>query len=88
MKNWIEISKPLDIENFKQIINNYEVKNFSFIQNGKTRKIKTLKYYIINGNIENTIKQLNYNFDWYLLFKWILEDWKIEYRLGYDVIFQ
>lgn len=84
---WIDLEKILDTEDLKKIMGYYEVDNFKFVKNWVTKSIVSLKYYnVIDSKIETMIEQINYNFDWYYLFKWKLSDWSYEYRLAYDVI--
>ncbi len=49
--------------------------------------IKNLQYYdITDKNIDNILKQINYNFKDYTLLKWINEDWEIIYRIWFNII--
>ena len=89
LNNWIEVDKKLNIEDLKKIAAYYEVNNFKFIKNYSSKTIKTLKYYLVtDDNVEILVKQLNYSFSWYYLFKWYLDSWNYEYRLGYDIKYQ
>ena len=88
-ENWIELTKTLDLEDLKKILWYSEVVNWSTYINWVKKQISNINYYEINdSNVENIIKQLNYNFDWFYLFKWKLDDWSYEYRLAYNVIFK
>ena len=88
LNNWIAINQKINIEEFKKIVEYYEVTNWNFTKNWTNKKIQTLKFYIIDeNNIKDLIKQLNYNLEWYYFFKWIIEDWSYEYRLWYDIKF-
>ena len=84
----IALDKKLDINDLTKIINTYTVDNFTFYENWKKRVISSLRYYVVlNDKIEELLEQLNYSTNWYYLFKWKLENWSYEYRLGYDVKF-
>jgi hypothetical protein len=46
------------------------------------KKISNIDYYTTNDlNLEILLEQVNYNIDWFKLFKW--DDWT--YRLSYNV---
>lgn len=89
LDNWIDINKSLNIEDLKKIIKYYEVNNLKFTENGITKSIESLMYYVIDDSkTDSLIEQINYNIDGYYLFKWKLDNWTYEYRLAYDVIFR
>ena len=88
LNNWITLDQKIGIEEFKKITEYYEVNNWKFTKDWITKNIQTLKYYNIDeNNIEDLIKQLNYNLDLYYFFKWELEDWNYKYRLWYDIVY-
>lgn len=87
-ENGIDLNKKLDIEDLKKIIPYYEVNNWNIIINWREENISNIKYYLIDDSkVENILEQLDYNFEWYYLFKWKLENWTYEYRLSYNVSF-
>lgn len=87
LDNWIKADKKLDIEDLKKIMWYYDVENLKFIKDWKTRNINSLQYYVVDWNsVESLLEQIEYNFNWYYLFKWKLDNWSYEYRLAYDVV--
>lgn len=84
-------NEKIDIDNYSNIWEIYTVKNFSYTDNlWEQKRIQTLKYYTIergSDKLENILEQIWYNLDWYILFKWLLENGTHEYRLGYDIVF-
>ncbi len=85
--NWIKIDKVLDIQDLKKILWFYEVEKQTFKKDWIIKNIKSLKFYLINNEVvELLASQIDYNFDWYYLFKWKLDNWNYEYRLAYNVI--
>lgn len=86
-KYWVEDLNNVSISTLKTIIPYYEVNEFSYNdENWNNIKIKGLKYYGIDDEIAKTVvSQLNFELDWYYLFKWNLWDWTYEYRLAYNV---
>lgn len=87
LKNWIDYEQSINIDDLKKIINYYEVENWKFIKNWKSVTISwEFNYYnISNSSIEWLLKNLEYDFNWYYLFKWKLNDWNYEYRLAYNI---
>ena len=79
--NNLTATETLTIEKIKNIIPSFDVSEYKFIQDGVTKTITNIDYYTVNdSNIETLLEQLNYNIDWYKLFKW--DDWS--YRLAYN----
>jgi hypothetical protein len=87
LNKWIAIDKNIDIEDLKKIMGYYEVIDNQFIQKWiKKTIIKPYNYYTIEDNsIESLLSQIGYNFDWYYLFKFILQNWEYKYWLAYGV---
>lgn len=87
LNNGIKADKKLDIEDLKKILWYYNVENLKFINNWKTKEITSLLYYVVDWiDIDHLLEQIEYNFDWYYLFKWKLDYWTYEYRLAYNVV--
>ncbi len=79
--NNLTSTEKITIEKIKKIIPSYEVNWFKFTQDGITKTIANIDYYTVDdNNLEPLLEQLNYNIDWYKLFKW--DDWS--YRLAYN----
>ncbi len=88
IENGILYDEKITISNFNNFLPLYTVNNYSFTQNWKTKFIKKLNYFNVNDdNLETLLEQINYELDWYYFFKWKLEDWSYEYRVGYNVEF-
>ena len=87
-KHWIKLDKKLDINDLKKITHYHTVENFKFTRNWTKVSIKSLQYYKITDSwVDDLMEQINYNLNWYYLFKWKLENWDYEYRVGYNVKF-
>jgi hypothetical protein len=85
--NNLKIDKNLTIVWLSKAIWIYNVNNWIFYKNWIKKHINNINYYTVSDkNIETVASQLNYNFDWFYLFKWKLDDWSYEYRLAYNVI--
>ncbi len=88
LDKWIKFDKKLDIEDLKTIMWFSDVENLKVTKDWKTKNIASLLYYVVDWNsVENMLEQLEYNLDWYYLYKWKLDDWSYEYRLAYNVVF-
>jgi len=87
LNNWIDVDKELDIEDLKKIMWYYEVIDMKFTKNWTKNTITNINYYLIdNTDIDDLMVQLNFNIDWYYLFKWKLDNWNYEYRLAYNLV--
>lgn len=81
--NSLTYNEKITVETIKNIIPSYNVTNYKYKDNNQVKSITNLNYYTINNsNVETLLKQIDYNLDWYKLFKW--DDWT--YRLSYNVI--
>ena len=87
LDNWIAVDKNIDIEDLKKIMGYYELIDGQFIEKWiKKTIIKPYNYYTIDNNsIESILSQIEYDFEWYYLFKFILENWNYKYWLAYDI---
>ena len=87
----IEIWKNITISQAKKILPYYEITEKSswelvFYKNWVKKNITKFQYFTINDeNLWQVLEQLNYKLDWLYLFKWN-KNWKIEYRLWFNVI--
>ena len=87
----IEVWKNITISQVKKILPYYEVTEKSswelvFYKNWIKKNITKLQFFVINNNnLWQVLEQLNYKLDWLYLFKWN-KNWKIEYRLWFDVV--
>ena len=80
--NSLTYNEKIKVETIKNIIPSYDVNNYKYKDNNQVKSITTLDYYTINdSNIETLLKQIDYNLDWFKLFKW--DNWT--YRLSYNV---
>jgi len=89
-ENKIVIWQDITLEKAKKIIPFFEVTEKSnwelfFYNNGVKKNITKLQYYVVdNKNLWQILAQLNYNTKWLYLFRWT-KNWKIEYRLWFNV---
>lgn len=61
-----------------------EVKNFKIVWENKY--ISNINFYeITNQNIWQFLEAINYNLDWYQIFKWISKDWTEKFVISNDV---
>lgn len=81
-KNNIGFDEKITIEKLKKFIPYFEVSNYKYLENNSEIIIQDIDFFTINdSNIELLLEQINYNFDWYKLFKW--DNW--DYRLAYNI---
>lgn len=80
--NGLVYNDQITIKTIKNIVPSFEVNNYKYTDNNQVKSITNLDYYAINdSNIETLLKQVDYNLNWYKLFKW--DNWT--YRLSYNV---
>lgn len=83
----IKYDEKITLENFNKILNTYDLYDFNFTKNWKNIKILKFKYYDVDIlDLEFLIEQLDYNLDWYYLFKWYDNKGWFNYILAYDII--
>ena len=81
----LDYYKKLTLNDIYNSVSYKEVENFKI--KWSNQSIETLQYYdITDKNIENILKQINYNFSDYTLLKWINTDWEIIYRVWFNII--
>ncbi len=81
----LDYYKKLSITDIYNSVDYTEVETFKITWTNQS--IKNLQYYdITDENIENILKQINYDFNNYTLLKWINEDWEIIYRIWFNII--
>jgi len=87
--NKIGRKEKITISNFNKLLPLYEVNNFKFKDTKwKENNISKFSYFKLkDDNIENLLRQLNYDLTWYYFFKWNNPDWNFDYRLWYNVVF-
>lgn len=86
----IAYNTPITPTVLATVIPLYQVSNnsFTFQQDGKTKNIKSLKYYILdNDSTESVLRQINYDIQDSYFFLWETASWQQEYRLAYDISF-
>lgn len=87
--NWIALNKIINIDDLKNITKYYETNWVEIIINWAKKTVTNLQYYLVDEEqIDDILEQLNYNLNWYYLFKWKLSNWTYEYRLWYDVVIE
>lgn len=80
----LDYYKPFTLNDLYNKIDYKEVEKFKI--KWTNQYIKNLQYYdITDKNIENILKQINYDFNDYTLLKWINEDWEIIYRIWFNI---
>jgi len=85
---WLDYSDNLTIDKLSKSMKFYTVSNNSYMDDDlKLYNIKSLNYYAVTDeNIEKILLSLNYDISNKILFKWYDKDWKISYRLAYNII--
>ena len=84
--NSIGYDQKININNLWNILPEYLVDDFKFIEDWSTKHILRFNYYELNNeNIEWLLEQLNYNIEWYYFFKWTDSNWILTYKLAYNV---
>jgi len=88
-KNNLGKKEKITISNFNKILPLYNVIDFNFKNiNWLNYIINRFSYFKLNNdNIENLLRQLNYDLTWYFFFKWNNPDWSYDYRLWYNLKF-
>jgi hypothetical protein len=83
----IDYYKDINLELLKLSIWYSKVKNFTFTEDNKKKRITKLNFYTLtnSGDINIILKQLNYDLSWHKLLEWEDDKWNITYRLWFDL---
>lgn len=80
----LDFLKQLTLNDIYNSIDFIEVKNFT-IQSTQERITNLQFYNITDKNINNILKQIDYDFDTYTLIKWQENNWEIIYRIWFNI---
>lgn len=80
--NNLTYNEDITIEKLKNIVTNFDVNNYKYIENNQIKTISHLNYYTVNdSNIELLLEQIKYDISWFALLNW--DDWS--YRLAKNI---
>lgn len=88
-KNWFSYNEKITITKLKKIIKFYKVSNEYIDINSQKKFIKNVDYLAVNDkNIEIALEQLNYEVSKLYFLEWDLWNWKTEYRIALNIVFE
>ena len=64
------------------------MKNFEVVISWKTKYIKNLNYISLEDDtIETFLEQINFDLTWYVVLKWLKDDWNIEFIISNNITY-
>jgi len=87
-KYGISATKDITANDIIKILWYKDMQNFEVVISWKTKYIKNLNYISLEDDtIETFLEQINFDLTWYVILKWLKDDWSIEYIISNNITY-
>ena len=87
-KYGISATKDIAANDIIKILWYKDMKNFEVVVAWKTKYIKNLNYISLEDDtIETFLEQINFDLTWYVVLKWLKDDWNIEFIISNNITY-
>ena len=87
-KYGISATKDIAANDIIKILWYKDMKNFEVVISWKTKYIKNLNYINLEDDtIETFLEQINFDLTWYVVLKWLKDDWNIEFIISNNITY-